>query len=229
LTKHSDLISVLSLPDSAQQQGRSKSIRSARSVRTIRSHLETATAHDLMREVADDEAKYTRELKTLVDGVIPVLLTCVLSKSDSAIAAGLFNPNTTAPTDPTFTKPIVDMGVALERMKSLHNRIPLENPEAFVTWAIQAHKTYQDYLAAWRTGFQDVVVNLAPASSSTPTDPTLDEMPRNASGDVVGANGERVDVAYLLKRPLVRGKYICRVLKVCQSIVYSKSTNSDTL
>lgn len=32
-----------------------------------------------------DKRKYTRALYTLVDGVIPVLLTCVLSKSDSAV------------------------------------------------------------------------------------------------------------------------------------------------
>jgi hypothetical protein len=34
-------------------------------------------------ELSGDETKYMRELKTLVGGVIPVLLTCVLSRSDS--------------------------------------------------------------------------------------------------------------------------------------------------
>ena len=50
-------------------------------------------------------------------------------------------------------------------------------------------------------GFQDVVVNLAPASrnSSAIQSPAADEMTRNADGDVVGANGARVDVAFLLK------------------------------
>jgi hypothetical protein len=217
LTKHSDLISVLSLPDE-EQPGRAKSIRSARSIRTTRTHLETATVQDVMRELAEDETKYMRELKTLVDGVIPVLLTCVLSKSNSAIAAGLFDPANSSSTDSSFTKPIVDMGVALERLKSLHKRIPLEDSDAFITWAFQAHNTYEDYLAAWRTGFQDVVVNLAPASRSSSSDmknkSKLDEMPRNEHGDVVGAHGERVDVAYLLKRPLVRIKFLNKLLKV---------------
>jgi hypothetical protein len=54
--------------------------------------LATATVGDLMKELSSDESKYIRELNTLVDGVIPVLLTCVLSKSDSVVAAGLFSP-----------------------------------------------------------------------------------------------------------------------------------------
>lgn len=209
LTKHSDLVSLLSLPDGGAP-GRTKSIRSARSVRTNRSPLETATIQDLMRELADDETKYMRELKTLVDGVIPVLLTCVLSKSESAVAAGLFD-NSREGLDPSFTKPIVDMGIALERLKSLHNRIPLNDPKAFVTWLQGAQKSYDDYLTAWRMGFQDVVVNLAPGSQAE--SPTLDEIPRNANGDVIGSNGARVDVAFLLKRPLVRIKYLEKILK----------------
>jgi hypothetical protein len=213
LTKHSDLLSVLSLPDTTQP-GRAKSIRSARSVRTARSRLETATVQDLMRELAEDETKYMRELKTLVDGVIPVLLTCVLSKSDSAVAAGLFNPLANA--SPTsFTKPIVDMGVALERLKSLHKRIPLTEPDTFLHWAESACKTYEDYLNAWRTGFEDVVVNLAPAlPSASDLTTNQDEMPRNKNGDVVNDNGERVDVAHLMKRPHVRVKHLARAIEV---------------
>lgn len=218
LTRHSDLISMLSLPDNTAP-GRAKSIRSARSIRTERTHLETATMQDLFRELADDEAKYMRELKTLVDGVIPVLLTCVLSKSDSAIAAGLFNPNTGNSVDYSFTKPIVDMGVALEQLKSLHKRIPLKDPHALIAWAQSAHKTYKDYLASWRMGFQEVVINLTPASPSRDSfavqESTLDEMPHNADGDVVNDKGERVDVAFLLKRPLARVKYVSKILKVC--------------
>ena len=215
LTKHSDLVSMLSLPDTGAP-GRAKSIRSARSVRTTRIHLESATVQDLMRELADDEVKYMRELKTLVDGVIPVLLTCVLSKSESAVSAGLFNPNTSDVSDPSFTQPIVDMGIALERLKSLHKRIPLEDPHAFIAWAQTAHKTYDDYLASWRMGFQDVVVNLAPACQpSMEQTSSLDEMPRNADGDVLNSNGERADVQYMLKRPLVRAKYLSKIVKVC--------------
>jgi hypothetical protein len=214
LTKHSDLLSVLSLPDTTHP-GRANSIRSARSVRTTRVHLETATVQDLMREIAQDETKYIRELNTLVDGVIPVLLTCVLSKSDAAIAARLFNPlAASSQNDSSLTKPIVDMGIALERLKSLHKRLPLIDSEAFLHWAESAHKTYHDYLVAWRTGFQDVVVNLEPASSSSSQQQPDTEMRRDKNGDVIRDNGERADVAYLLKRPLVRVKFIARAMKV---------------
>jgi len=216
LTKHSDLMSVLSLPDTTAPPGRAPSIRSARSVRTNRSRLENATTRDLMRELATDEIKYMRELKTLVDGVIPVLLTSVLSKANSAAAAGLFSANPSKGPDPTITKPIVDMGVALERLKSLHNRIPLEDSNSLLTWLQNASRTYDDYLTAWRMGFQDIVVNLAPVSpsGSAVQSPSRDEMPLNASGDVVKEDGERVDVAFLLKRPLVRVKYLCKMAKV---------------
>lgn len=215
LTKHSDLLSVLSLPD-ATEPGRSRSIRSARSIRTARSHLTTATIQSLLQELADDEAKYMRELKTLVDGVIPVLLTCVLSKSESAVAAGLFSPLSNAGSDGSITKPIVDMGIALERLKSLHRRIPLQDPDQLVHWASGAHKIYDDYLTAWRMGFQDVIVNLAPASPSDEESLLNGGMPRNAAGDVLNEDGERVDVAFLLKRPLVRIKYLSKTLKVSQ-------------
>ena len=217
LTKHADLISVLSLPRAGN-----KSIVSARSIRTNRSRLATATIPDLMQELATDESKYMRELRTLVDGVIPVLLTCVLSKSDSAVAAGLFRPSAQDHHDPNFTKPIIDMGIALERLKTLHKRIPQENPAALLTWAHGAQRVYAEYLGAWRMGFHDVVVNLAPATensssmsgSSGSNAEVLDEgLPRNENGDVVNGDGERVDVAFLLKRPLVRLKYLAKTFK----------------
>jgi hypothetical protein len=210
LTKHSDLLSVLSLPDTPQVVERSKSVRSTRSIRTTRHHLESATVQDLMRELAEDEIKYIRELNTLVDGVIPVLLTSVLSKSDSAIAAGLLDAD--SETNSSFTKPIVDMGVALERLRSMHKRVPLEDLDAFLQWLQSAQKIYQDYLFAWRAGFEGVVVNLAPSHSNDTLG--LDKMPRNTKGDVINENGEVVDVAYLLKRPLARVKYLSRVVKV---------------
>ncbi|KAE9378661.1 hypothetical protein N431DRAFT_477870 [Stipitochalara longipes BDJ] len=207
LTKHSDLLSVLSLPDTPPKVERSKSVRSTRSIRTTRRHLESATVQDLMQELAEDETKYMRELNTLVDGVIPVLLTSVLSKSDSAVAAGLLDPDSA--TNSSFTKPIVDMGVALERLRSIHKRIPLDDSDAFLRWLQSTQKIYEDYLFAWRAGFEGVVVNLAP---SHPND-AMDKMPRNKNGDVINDNGEVVDVAYLLKRPLVRVKYLLRVVK----------------
>lgn len=217
LAKHSDLISVLSLP-----RGGTKSIRSARSIRTNRSRLATATVGDLMKELASDESKYMRELRTLVGGVIPVLVNCVLSRADSAAAAGLFRAAPNAKTDPNLTRPIMEMGISLERLKSLHRRTPLGDSAALLTWAQGAQRIYADYLKAWRMGFQDVVVNLAPASEDRSTAGTsssgqtedLDQgLPRNKDGDVVNGDGERVDVAFLLKRPLVRLKYLAKTFK----------------
>lgn len=233
LASHADLISVLSMP-----RGGSKSIISARSIRTNRSRLATATIGDLMGELASDETKYMRELRTLVDGVIPVLLTCVLSKSDSAVAAGLFS-RSAAKNDPSVTKPIVDMGIALQRLKSLHKRIPKDDSNALLSWAQSAQRVYGDYVKAWRLGFQDVVVNLAPAtddpSSETPAKTTIvpddaaawDEgLPRNEEGYVVNGDGERVDVAFLLKRPLVRLKYLAKTLKVRENnLLYPTLSN----
>ncbi|KAI9820531.1 MAG: hypothetical protein M1832_003722 [Thelocarpon impressellum] len=214
LTTHADLISVLSLPKAG-----TKSIRSARSIRTNRSRPGKATIADLMVELATDETKYMRELNTLVDGVIPVLLTCVLSKSDSAVAAGLFNPSADNKSDPNLTRPIVDMGIALERLKSFHKRIPQDDPQHLLRWAQGAQKVYKEYLKSWRMGFQDVVVNLAPATDADSQSPRAssveDEtgLPRNADGDVINVDGERVDVAFLLKRPLVRLKYLAKTFK----------------
>ena len=97
LTTHDDLMSVLSVPVS-----RTRSNRSRGSIRTYKSRLARATIPDLLAELSSDEAKYMRELKTLVGGVIPVLLTCVLSRSDSAIAAGLFRPSLDPKDDMNF-------------------------------------------------------------------------------------------------------------------------------
>jgi hypothetical protein len=204
LTTHEDLMSVLSLPRAGG------SIKSARSIRTVKSRLSTATIGEVLEELEADEAKYMRELKTLVDGVIPVLLQCVLSKSDSAAAAGLFSSSGSARDDLNFTRPIVDMGVALERLKTLHRRIPTHDLNSLLPWAQTAHKVYNEYLKAWRLGFQDVIVNLAPPDEQTRTE--IDEgMARDENGDVINGRGEKVDVAYLLKRPLVRIKNLAKV------------------
>ena len=204
LTTHEDLMSVLSLPRAGG------SIKSARSILTAKSRVFTANLDEVFQELEVDEARYMRELKTLVDGVIPVLLQCVLSKSDSAAAAGLFSSSGSACDDLNFTKPIVDMGVALERLKTLHRRIPTRDLNSLLSWAQSAHRVYIEYLKAWRLGFQDVVVNLAPAEDHKRTE--IDEgMARDKYGDVVNSHGEKIDVAYLLKRPLVRIKNLAKL------------------
>ncbi|KXG49334.1 uncharacterized protein PGRI_032040 [Penicillium griseofulvum] len=212
LTTHNDLMSVLSVSTSR------RSTRSNRSIRTNKSRLAHATVDDLLHELSGDETKYMRELKTLVGGVIPVLLTCVLSRSDSAIAAGLFRPSLDPQDDLNFSKPIVNMGVAIERLKTLHKRIPQDNADALLTWAQGAQRVYREYLKAWRLGFKDVIVNLAPLEEDEVTNDadtkSLDEgLERDENGDIVDSNGEKVDVAYLLKRPLVRLKYLAKSFK----------------
>ncbi|CAI7625228.1 unnamed protein product [Penicillium pancosmium] len=212
LTTHNDLMSVLSGP------GRSRSNRSSRSIRSNKSRLANATISDIMAELSGDETKYMRELKTIVGGVIPVLLTCVLSRSDSAIAAGLFRPSMDPTDDVNFSKPIVNMGVAIERLKTLHKRIPQDNADALLTWAQGAQRVYREYLKAWRLGFKDVIVNLAPLEEDEANQlaetRSLDEgLERDENGDVIGSDGEKVDVAYLLKRPLVRLKYLSKTFK----------------
>jgi hypothetical protein len=212
LTTHNDLMSVLSVSAS-----RTRSTRSNRSIRTNKSRLAHATVEDLLYELSGDETKYMRELKTLVGGVIPVLLTCVLSRSDSAIAAGLFRPSLDPQDDVNFSKPIVNMGVAIERLKNLHKRIPQDNADALLTWAQGAQRVYREYLKAWRLGFKDVIVNLAPLEEDEENDAdtkSLDEgLERDENGDIIGADGGKVDVAYLLKRPLVRLKYLAKSFK----------------
>lgn len=204
LTTHEDLMSVLSLPEGGG------SMKSARSTRTTKSRWSAATLSEVLGELELDEKKYMRELITLVDGVIPVLLQCVLSKSDSAAAAGLFSSSGNARDDLNFTRPIVDMGIALERLKTLHKRVPSRDLTSLLSWSQSAHKVYIEYMKAWRLGFRDVVVNLAPPDGDPQTE-TDQGMARDANGDVINSDGEKVDVAYLLKRPLVRIKNLAKV------------------
>lgn len=214
LTTNEDLMSQLSLPLGGRNP------RKARSKRHLQTEKSSMTTQEVFDGIKEDEAKYIRELRTLVDGVIPVLLQCVLSKSDSVAAAGLFTSSTSGK---DVTRPIVDMGIALERLKSLHNRIPADHLDALLSWAQSAHKAYSDYLMAWRLGFQDVVVNLATKHGDTSE---VDKgMLRDQDGDVVTAEGKKVDVAYLLKRPLIRVKKLSKSLGELKMIV--NTTSSD--
>ena len=209
LTKHSDLMSVLSLPRAEDHR-----IKSSRSVRSRRGPSGAGTLGETMNEMSAEELKYQRELRTLVDGVIPVLLTYVLTKKDSKHIQG--TRQSSVQDNPELTKPIVDMGVALERLKTQHKRIPMHDPNELLHWAQSSAKVYSDYLQAWRLGFSDVVVNLAPAEEGGKPEASErwdNDLQRNAQGDLLNGNGERVDVAYLLKRPLVRLKNLSKTFK----------------
>ncbi|KAK6442139.1 hypothetical protein LTR95_001642 [Oleoguttula sp. CCFEE 5521] len=219
MTKHSDLMSVLSLPR-AERNG----IESSRSIRTQRARPGDATVADIMNEVTSDELKYQRELRTLVDGVIPVLLQSVLSPStDPAVrrvSAALGRDEATA------TQPVVNMGVALERLKTAHKRIPMHDPAELVSWAQSTSKIYDQYLQAWRMGFQDIVVNLAPAEGAEKQrTPSYSNGPagRSVSGS---GDGERVEVAYLLKRPLIRLKYLAKTFKSIDQVAPGSGTRA---
>ena len=236
LTSHGDLISVLSM----EPGGDTKSLKSACSVRSSRARPGSATMDQIMAELRSDEVKYLRELRTLVDGVIPVLLSCVLSKSNKAATADLLGASSR---ETSVTAPIVNMGIALERLQSTHKRMPSTNGDALLFWAQNAQRVYTDYIKAYRMGFQDIVVNLAPAEGdqTSARKSGSDMLPRNTQGDVVDEAGEKVDVAFLLKRPLVRLKHLAKTLKVsddtitcpgleaneCQAVAHTK--NSDKI
>ncbi|KAH8888828.1 hypothetical protein GQ53DRAFT_724206 [Thozetella sp. PMI_491] len=229
LTKHSDLVSVLSLPDDGQlvPPSRSKSIKSSRSIHRKPSKLDKGGIDALLREFADDEHFYQRELKTLVDGVIPVLLAQVVHR-DSRSTAALFAENATNARNEgkseNLSKAVVNMGIALEKLRNYHKRVPLADVHQLFTWLEAAGAIYDNYLDVWRLGFQDLIINLAPAAGKMEDDDDslINALPRNEEGDVVGENGERVDVAYLLKKPLARVKWLHKFLKAATLAVATR-------
>src|SRR6202012_5080344 len=109
LTTHDDLMSVLSVPR------RSRNRRSTRTGRGSRAKVWSESSQDLLAGLVEDEQKYGRELQTLVEGVVPVLLQYALSKTDSTTAAALFMSSSAPSSDSMdMMKPIIEMGIALE-------------------------------------------------------------------------------------------------------------------
>ncbi|KAK6834862.1 hypothetical protein PG987_009556 [Apiospora arundinis] len=221
LTKHSDLVSVLSLPDESPRPGRSSSLRSRRSVRRPTSRPNSATVDALLQEFARDEDLYLRELKTLVDGVIPVLLTQVAQGNDYSHADLLTSSSSGKDKVDSSAKSVVQMGIALEKLRNSHRRCPMHDAHRLPQWLDSVYSVYDQYLDAWRLGFQDLIVNLAPRSPDD-EDSLINALPRNEQGDVLNEDGERVDVAHLLKKPLIRVKYISKFIKG-----YRQSTGTD--
>lgn len=205
LTRHSDLVSVLSQPDDGQlvPPSRSRSAKSSRSLHRKPSKADRSKADDLLDEFADDEHIYGRELKTLVDGVIPVLLRDVMNGEVKG-----------ARTEAT-ARSVVNMGVVLEKLRDFHRRVPLGDIGGLLCWLEEVSPVYDNYLDVWRLGFQGLIINLAPKNGRLNDDDSLlNALPLNEDGDIVGENGERVDVAFLLKRPLIRIKWIVKFLRV---------------
>ncbi|KAF4451871.1 hypothetical protein F53441_5190 [Fusarium austroafricanum] len=222
LTRHSDLVSVLSLPDDKNVPSAITSNRSRPSMRKSRGGATDVTNDDLLREFAEDESLYLRELKTLVDGVIPVLLSQVVNGDNANELFGTSSPVTKAD---ILSKSVVNMGVALEKLQMAHRKAPIQDIRRLASWGHGVVPVYHKYLDAWRLGFQDLVVNLAPAAGAPEDEDSLvGAMPRNESGDIVDATGERVDVAHLLKRPLLRLKQIAKFFKCVDSILGTNDT-----
>lgn len=221
ITSHSDLMSVLSLPDQAAVPQGMKN-RSRPSLRRKQGIPAGFSEYELLQEFEDDENLYNRELKTLVDGVIPVLLSDVVNNND---ATTLFSSGGGSQAN-AISKAVVGMGVALEKLKNAHKKAPLQDIRRLAHWANGVVPMYNSYLSAWRLGFQDLVVNLAPAAGQPEDeDSLLDALPRNENGDVINSDGERVAVGYLLKRPLVRIKHMTKLIKCIDSIVATQDTN----
>ncbi|KAL1841925.1 hypothetical protein VTJ49DRAFT_6316 [Mycothermus thermophilus] len=209
LTKHSDLVSVLSLPDNGPlaTPGRSQSIKSSRagSLHRKPSKARRGRVDDLLDEFADDEHWYGRELKALVDGVIPVLLRDIMNSESRDARAD------------AVTRSVVNMGMALEKLRDRHRRVPLGDIMALFIWLDEVSPLYDHYLDVWRLGFQGLIINLAPRSGKD-DDSLVNALPRNEDGDIVNEDGERVDVAFLMKRPLIRVKWIVKFLKAALAV-----------
>ncbi|KXJ92715.1 hypothetical protein Micbo1qcDRAFT_202912 [Microdochium bolleyi] len=210
LTKHSDLVSVLSLPDEGPAPSRNQSLRSARSVRRSGSNRSNRNVDSLLRDFAKDESLYQRELKTLVDGVLPVLLTQVVKNDKDG--KGSLSSYASGSRGDMLSKSVVDMGMALEKLRNAHKRCPLGNAHLLPQWLDTTHAVYAKYLDVWRLTFQGVIVNLR-VHAFDDDDSLVNAMPQNEDGDVVNQDGERIDVAHLLKRPLVRIKWITKFIQ----------------
>ncbi|CCX33637.1 Similar to hypothetical protein [Tuber melanosporum Mel28]; acc. no. XP_002836656 [Pyronema omphalodes CBS 100304] len=240
-TKHADLMSILSVPKSERTASRSRRSKGLKRV-------ETLSVDDLLRGFAYEEVKYLRELRTLVEDVVPILFQTVLGRADddlrrssSISSVGTSHTGSTRSSrafSSNPTRPIVDMGISLERLRTLHERIPTGTVEQVLAWAVDARRVYEEYLSVWRLGFQDVVVLMTPdeedyaqarrdslirkeleilhaggtGSLQFEGDPSTWAMPPPPAMDDE-LKDEKVDVAFLLKRPLVRLKLLAKLFK----------------
>lgn len=196
-TSEGDLITVLSSTNDDRRE-----LRPARRS----SHTKNTTVQELVSDLQDDDVEYTKHLQTLVDGVVPVLLNYIVSgPSDGKPGISQKKSGDLAKAEDS----IVDIGVSLERLQGLHKRPPLKDSSSLINWANRAHGVYAAYIRAWRLGFKDIVINLAPAEAG----PGKGSVGTAEENDAQKDDTERADVTYLLKRPLVRLKYLTKVFK----------------
>jgi len=191
-TSHADLISILS----EDKLARPKSVKSvsARSKLTV----STLTMDDLMGELVIDETKYRQELKTLIESVVPAIVNTTMSGSEKDIAVGI-NRATSIINRQKKIKPVVDMGTVLDELKNIHDRIPSQYTDDLLEWAKNAKLVYEDYLKYWHMGYEELFIEV-PVDESNLQDKT--------------SQVQKVDVAYLLKRPLVRSRLLTKLFKV---------------
>lgn len=201
VTSEEELMSVLSFSHQNEHD-----VRPPRRLRTKPGAPNDASVEDVVAELRSDDTQYLKDLQTLVDGVIPVLLNHVLTGSQNKTLSPVRSS-----TDLSKLKDaIVNLAVALERLSAAHKRPPITDIGQMASWAERTHDIYADYIHAWRLGFQDIVVNLAPINSGDPKDAAGTV----AEGDAVQAGSERADVTFLLKRPLVRLKHMAKTVRV---------------
>jgi len=195
VTTDADLISVLSVAQ--PEQGALPRPRIA---------PQSINVQEILDDLKVDDEQYLKELKTLVDDVIPVLLSTALSKANSKDMVGVF---ASTPTVSAMTNAIVGIGVSLERLKGCHQRMPTTSVAALLCWAENAHQVYADYLKAWRLGFQEVVINLPSTDQGGTTTVGVTN-----TGHMSNDGKTNVNVTFMLKRPLIRVKYLARSIKV---------------
>ncbi|KAF3928479.1 hypothetical protein ABW20_dc0106761 [Dactylellina cionopaga] len=225
-----DLMSILS--ERHPSSVRAKSIKSTRSIRSIKNKVVvgTLTLKDLLIELATEEFSYTEDLQLLEHRIVPVLLDAKLAKTDQEAAAGKrASPEKLIQNNPL--KAIVDVSIALKRLNGIHEKLAdaikiatpddaeaVPEPEEILKWAQASKYVYEDYIAFWKMDWDEVVIN-------TDVLEAIEKKKAGGNGSVgsasevlagTGKNGKSIDVGYLLKRPLVRTRVLTKLFKVSE-------------
>ncbi|KAK6497600.1 hypothetical protein TWF481_012007 [Arthrobotrys musiformis] len=231
-----DLISLLS--ERRPSSVRPKSIRSTRSIRSVKNKVVvgTLTLRDLLVELATEELSYTADLQLLEHRIIPVLLEAKLAKTDKDAAAGKrASPEKLMENNPL--KSIVDVNIALKRLNGVHDRLAdaikaattnqasevaaVPNPDEILKWAQASKYVYEDYIAYWRMDWDEVVINTTVLEAIEKKKGVSNVGSAGVAGVLSGGvlagngkNGGSIDVGYLLKRPLVRTRVLTKLFKL---------------